>query len=715
MSQGSGIKRRRDNGTNGDSSHIKTKIRKLQNSALPIAASRDEILFAIKESSVLILSGDTGSGKSTQLPQYILQAPWHQKSKLIGITEPRRVAAVSLAHRVASELKCPLGAGRNARVGYNVRFNAKIGHANEMLFLTEGMLLVELMSDPGLCRYEVVIIDEVHERSVNVDLLLGFLRNLVSGVGPGAAKRQEKKLKPLKAVVMSATADVLALKDFFDKGFAEAEVVIDNKPEHNAAGSGQQQVESRVSVVTVPGRQFPVETFYLDAPAPNVVDAALNRIFEIHVYEAMPGDILVFMSGQEIIQTLLRYVEDYAQKIGPHLPKLMAIPLYGALPHEAQQRIFERAPPNTRKVIIATNIAETSITVPGVRFVIDGGKEKRKDFKPSLGLEALLAKQISKSSATQRKGRAGREAAGKCWRLYTKSTYDDDFEDATAPEILRCDLTDVILKMKCNGIQDVVNFPLLNAPSRRALEHALVTLLQLGALERAQGDITDLGRTLCRFPLTPPYARVLYAASQEDRDCVLPVIDIVSCFSAENTIFLSTDTEEAREEAAAARATLLRRSGDHITYLAVVQAYATENTDRKAWCKARLINHRAMQNVFNIRKQLRSQCKSLRLLTEDQIEAYDNGTTSTDFTSDAGQAPILKCFCLAFRQNTARLMPDRSYRSFQNNQTLAIHPSSVLFGKKVVAILYNEFLFTTKAYASGVSAVELSWLDEVFS
>ena len=665
-----------------------------QTSVLPIAAHKQEIVAAFSASPVLILSGETGSGKSTQLPQFLLSAPWHRKGLRIGVTQPRRVAAISLARRVASELKCGLGKGGNgAKVGYSVRFDSNVNRSNEIIFLTEGMLLVELMSDPGLCAYEVLVVDEVHERGVNVDLLLGFLRELVSGKGKGAEIRKAKNMAPLKVVVMSATADVEALATFFNEGLSSS---IKKAP---------------VSTVAVAGRQYPVEITYLPQPTNDWQESALVTIFQIHRKEPMPGDILVFMTGQETIQGLQRNIEEYAQSLGREFPKMLVRPIYAALPQAAQQLVFEPAPPNTRKIILATNIAETSITVPGVRYVIDCGKEKRKHFRPRLGLESLLVKSISKSSAIQRKGRAGREAPGKCWRLYTQQGYDG-LEHATAPEILRCDLADSILKMKSNGIEDVISFPLLTPPSQEAFARSLLQLYELKALDD-DGKINAIGRQLSRFPLTPAYGRVLLAASDPSFDCLLPVIDIIACFSADNAVFLSTDTEEAREEAATARATLLRRQGDHMTLLAVVQSYTAESSDRKTWCKTRLINHRAMQNIVDIRKQLRSQCIAMKLVDHPKITTYDASSVG-EWSSDTAAEAVLKSFLRGFKTKVALLVPDGSYRTLRGKHLVSVHPSSVLFGKKrAEAILYNEFVFTNKAYARGVSAVQMNWVDEV--
>lgn len=383
--------------------------------------------------------------------------------------------------------------------------------------------------------------------------------------------------------------------------------------------------------------------------------------------------------------------------------QLLVLPLFAALPQHAQQRIFEPTPFRTRKVILATNIAETSVTVPGVRYVVDCGKSKVKQFRTRLGLESLLAKPISKSAAIQRQGRAGREAAGQCYRLYTANGFKE-MDERTTPEILRCDLSQAILTMKARGVNNVLGFPYLDKPPRAALEKALLQLLHLQALTE-DGNVTDAGLKIAKFPLTPTLGRVLVEAAKPERDCLLNVIDIVSALSVEN-VFLNLVTEERKEEAEEARRELYRRQGDHLTLLATVQRYAEEQTDRKSWCQRHFVSHRAMQNVMNVRKQLQQQCKQLKLL-----EAGDEQSSSAP--SEARGEAILQCMLRGFISNTARMMPDGSYKTFFSNQTVAIHPSSVLFGRKLEAIVFNEFVFTDKAWARGVSAVQLDWISQV--
>ena len=731
--------------------------------SLPVWSLAQDIRQGLREKDVMLLVGETGSGKSTQVPQILSTEPWcssrpvtlenSEKTVSVGgciaITEPRRVAAITLARRVAEEMGTPLGSSSPAsKVGYSVRFDNSTSPCTRIKFLTEGMLLQEILRDPWLKSYSAVIVDEVHERGVNVDLILGFMRNMAAGglEGRGGV--------PLKVVVMSATAEVERLENFFEEGYLAKSKALgprqsvngdsDNESEWsgisgpyleeslvsaqhdaNSISDGvadrhkgnkierpngkdppestkaiqkkSKQSLSHVATCHIEGRQHPVTVHYTSEPVQDWVDAALRKIFQIHQKEPMPGDILVFLTGQETVESLESLVTEYALSLSRDVPKMLVLPLFAALPQTAQQRVFQPAPPRTRKVILATNIAETSVTVSGVRFVIDCGKAKIKQFRSRIGLDSLLVKPISKSAAIQRKGRAGREAPGQCYRLYTEASYHEMQQNNT-PEILRCDLSHAILSMKARGVDDIINFPFLDYPSRDALEKALLQLYQLGALTDS-GTINETGQQMAKLPLTVSLGRVLITAAEPEFDCVSEVIDIISCLSVEN-IFLNLSSEEKKEEAESARRELYRREGDHITLLMTVQAYAAENTDRKAWADRHFVSHRAMQAVMDVRKQLRAQHHQAQILKQE---------TTRQITSERATT-IVKCFLKGFKMNTARLMPDGSYKTVVGNQTVAIHPSSGLFGKKVEAIMYNEFVFTTKSYARGVSAVQMDWV-----
>ncbi|MCJ1293541.1 putative ATP-dependent RNA helicase dhr2 [Xylographa carneopallida] len=802
---------------------------------LPIWSHSEEIRQSLKSKDVLLLVGETGSGKSTQVPQFLIDEPWckphsvmisedekQQNVKVggcIAITEPRRVAAITLARRVAEEMGTSLGSSSPAsKVGYSVRFDNSTSPSTRIKFLTEGMLLQEMLRDPWLRQYSAVIVDEVHERGINVDLVMGFLKNIVSG------KKEGRGGVPLKVAVMSATADLEGLQKFFDdkhdwsinRESPKDNEKMDNVPTNKTAdtediesewsgfdsdgdeetnspdqesnhhtgkktltkntsnGNGKlnglqakdnpvgeppssspphekpPQSSPHVSVCHISGRQHPVQTIYSPHPVPDFVDAALRTIFQIHYKEPLPGDILVFLTGQETVETLELLVREYALALPPTVPKLLILPLFAALPQPAQQLVFQPTPAKTRKVILATNIAETSVTVAGVRFVVDSGKSKIKQFRTRLGLDSLLVKPISRSAATQRQGRAGRGAPGKCYRLYTEQDYLA-LAPAPTPEILRCDLSQALLTLKARGVDDVLAFPFLDRPPREALEKALLQLFQLGALTES-GRINELGLQMARLPLTAPLGRVLLAAADPAMDCLTEAIDIIACLSVEN-IFLALTSEETKEQAENARRALFRREGDHLTLLATVRAYAAEKADRKAWAERHFVSHRAMQAVMvrspfprfpflaiplslpllypklfrpltpslslqDVRKQLLAQTAHLShppptLPTFSTLPTPTSPSSSPLTNPQPLSTTILKSFLRGFAPNTARLFPNGSYRTLAGNHAVAIHPSSGLFGQRVEAIMYHEFVFTNRSYARGVSAVRMEWVGEV--
>ena len=759
---------------------------------LPIWHSQEEIRSALRNRDVLLLVGETGSGKSTQVPQFVQTEQWCRPQKTsivedgvekcvavggcVAITEPRRVAAITLARRVADEVGTPLGSSSPAStVGYSVRFDNSTSPNTKIKYLTEGMLLQEMLRDPWLRQYSLVVVDEVHERSVNVDLVLGFLRNMVCGDKEGRGG------VPIKVVVMSATANLEDLKTFFDAGYNKPAisphdlsndasdrgngspmVMHEDKDDKEWSGplspsketkettptqssNGDESHENalqrlsngvnggtigtnlnssiagmkenlnskslvreentansqHISICRISGRQYLVKALYIRKPEEDIVDGALRLIFKINYTEPLPGDILVFLTGQETVESLEKLVNQYATGLAKEVPKLLALPLFAALPQAAQQKVFQSAPFRTRRVIIATNIAETSITVPGVRHVIDCGKSKMKQFRSGLGLESLLCKPISKSAAEQRKGRAGRTAPGTCYRLYTEQAYTEMQKDTT-PEILRCDIAQAILTMKARGVTDPFAFPLLTPPPAAALAKGHLQLLQLSCLS-STGAITPLGLRVASLPLSAPLGRVLLAAAEPVTDCLAEVIDIIACLSVE-AVFLPFNTEEAKEKAETARQTLMRREGDHLTLLATMQAYTAENADRRAWCERHYVSHRAMRGAWDVRKQLRAQARVMGFqLPADELPSEAVGQEQSE--------RVLKAFLKGFGWKTAVLSKD-GYRTFVGRHEIAIHPSSVLYSKKVEAIFYDEFVYTTRGFARGCSAVQMDWVVE---
>ncbi|KAJ2757767.1 ATP-dependent RNA helicase, partial [Coemansia nantahalensis] len=430
---------------------------------LPVFGARREIVREVRRHPTVVIVGETGSGKTTQIPQYLLEAGFTAaEGTAIAVTQPRRVAATSVAKRVAEEVGTQLG----ARVGYTIRFDDCSSDKTQLRFCTDGLLLREILSDPLLRRYSVVVLDEAHERTLRTDILLGMLRDIQRQRQAMAAVREDRgsqhtrfdddeggsgdqaaEVGELKIIVMSATLDA----DRFSEYFGGAPVLY------------------------VAGRQFPVTTYYTVAPQSDYLDAAHLSVLQIHTETpSTSGDILVFLAGQEDIESVERLLCESAGQLPGAVPRLLVCPIFAALPQAQQARVFEAAPAFTRKVILATNIAETSLTIPGIRHVVDAGVHKVRGFDPRVG-ESLLVEPVSKSSARQRAGRAGREAPGFCYRLYTEADYAQLAEDAV-PEIKRCQLTMVALQLKAAGVGNVLGFGFMDAPPKRALKHALLEL-----------------------------------------------------------------------------------------------------------------------------------------------------------------------------------------------------------------------------------------------
>ncbi|XP_061816929.1 ATP-dependent RNA helicase DHX15-like isoform X4 [Nerophis lumbriciformis] len=441
---------------------------------LPVWEYREKFTNILLHHRCCVLLGETGSGKTTQIPQWCVDI---LPRRVVACTQPRRVAVMSVAQRVADEMDVTLG----QEVGYSIRFEDCSSGKTVLKYLTDGMLLREAMKDPLLARYGVVILDEAHERTLATDILMGVLKQVV------------RRRYDLKVIVMSATLDAGKFQQYFDS----------------------------CPLLTIPGRTHPVEVFYTPEPKKDYLDAAVRTAIQIHMLEKVEGDILLFLTGQEEIEEACKRIKREVDDLGPDAGDIRILPLYSTLPPLQQQRIFEPPPakkPNGavgRKVVVSTNIAETSLTIDGVVFVIDPGFAKQKVYNPRIRVESLLVSAISKASAKQRAGRAGRTRPGKCFRLYTEKTYRTEMQDNTYPEILMSNLGSVVLQLKKLGVDDLVHFDFMDPPAPETLMRALELLNYLAAIND-DGNLTELGATMAEFPLDPQLAKMVVASCEFD-------------------------------------------------------------------------------------------------------------------------------------------------------------------------------------------------------
>eukprot|EP00301_Raphidiophrys_heterophryoidea_P004099 c11810_g2_i1.p1 GENE.c11810_g2_i1~~c11810_g2_i1.p1 ORF type:complete len:770 (-),score=256.58 c11810_g2_i1:474-2705(-) len=621
---------------------------------LPVWDFKDEFISQLKKHNVLILVGETGSGKTTQIPQFAVEScvsgvPFKRK---VCCTQPRRVAAMSVSKRVSEEMDVVLG----EQVGYSIRFEDLTSKSTFLKYMTDGMLLREAMSDPLLDSYGVVILDEAHERTLATDVLFGLLKEVLSN------------RKDLKVVVMSATLDAEKFQQYWD-----------NAP-----------------LIKVPGRTFPVDVFFTTEPERDYVEAAIRTCIQVHLTEE-EGDILMFLTGEEEIEDACRKIKQAIEDAGDGAGPIKIFPLYSTLPPSQQQRIFEPAPPNGpdgqigRKIIVATNIAETSLTIDGIVYVIDPGFSKQKVYQPRVRVESLLVSPISQASAQQRAGRAGRTRPGKCFRLYTQDAFFNDLQEQTYPEILRSNLGSVVMQLKKLGIDDLVHFDFMDPPAPETLMRALEMLNYLGALSD-DGELTELGSMMSEFPLDPQLGKMLLASP--DFRCSNETLTIVAMLSVPNCFMRPKEAARAADDA---KNKFAHMDGDHVTLLNVYHAYKHHNMDSN-WCYDNFINHRTMKQADNVRVQLES------IMVKFGMPLLSPSANSPDYYPN-----VRKAVLSGFFMQVAHLERSGNYLTVKDNQVVRLHPSTVL-ETKPEWVVYNEFVLTTQNYIRTVTRVEPSWL-----
>lgn len=635
---------------------------------LPILQFEEKILEIVEQNPVAVIIGETGSGKSTQLSQ-ILHRKGYSKSGIIAVTQPRRVAAVSVSRRVAQELDVRLG----EEVGYAIRFEDRTSERTRIKYLTDGVLLRESLSNPELNQYSVIILDEAHERSLNTDILLGLMKRLV-----------KIRASNLKVLITSATLDGEKVSKFF----------------------------SNCPVLNVPGKLYPVEIFYSRERPTSYVESSLNKAIDIHKRE-QEGDILIFMTGQDDIEKLVSKLEDKVRSLeeGSCMDAII-LPLHGSLPPELQVRVFSPPPPNCRRFIVSTNIAETSLTVDGVVYVIDAGYVKQRQYNPATGMYSLDVVQISKVQANQRAGRAGRTRPGKCYRLYPSTVYNDEFLDATIPEIQRTSLAGSVLYLKSLDLPDIdiLKFDFLDAPSVESLEDALKQLYLIDAIDE-DGSITSVGRTMSELPLEPSLSRTLIEANEYG--CLSQALTVVAMLSAETNLLpsQSKNTDRKRKQPPS---NLPDGSGfgDHIQLLQIYECWDEYNYDID-WCKDNNLQVRGMTFVKDVRRQL---SQIMQKIARGSLDVEANGRRKE---SQQGYRKLRKALCIGFAGQLAeRMIHHNGYRTIGfKSQLVQVHPSSVLCpdddGLFPNYVVYHELIATSRPYMRNVCAVDMRWVTPI--
>lgn len=648
---------------------------------LPVYEKREIIQRTVLSSPVTLLVGETGSGKTTQVPHFLAELQTSFPG-LVACTQPRRIAAVSVANRVAEEMDVVLG----EEVGYHVRFQSAMSSRTKVLYLTDGMLLREAYSDPDLLKYSVVVVDEAHERTIDTDVVLGLLKQLT-------ARRPSFRL-----VVMSATLDIAKIQSFFPGA----------------------------PLLQVSGRMYNVEVFYTPRPVTDYVAAAVQCILALHDREP-PGDILCFLTGEAEIEkavattaaALRRAVEvrgaernsppslsadtKLETSVGPPPPSAVVLPLYGSLSLLDQQKVFCDYPSDTRKIVFTTNIAETSVTIDGIVYVVDCGYQKQNLYNSQARVDYLLPALISKASAEQRKGRAGRTRLGKCYRMFTLEDYAA-FPDQSHPEVLRTNIMNTVLFLLKLGVSNPCHFPFIDAPSDQSMEDAFYQLLYFQAVDD-QLQLTDFGRKLADFPVDACLARMLLKASKHG--CAADAAVVAAMLEAGN---LFTRPPSRAQEADQVRAQTGHPDGDHVSLFFLFHEYYRNQAQGATFCRTNFLRHQAFQQAVQVYTQLR------RIMTQHQVEVTSTynakeGTVNT--------VALRKAVLEGFFTQVAFLPPGSVYyRTARDALQVSLHRQSVLSSKsrrRPQWIVYDrlEVQGAEGTFARTASAVEVEWLLDV--
>ncbi len=631
---------------------------------LPILSKKEEIISAISKNRVVIISGETGSGKTTQIPMFCLEAKRGIK-KIIGCTQPRRIAAIYVAKKIANQLGEDIGKS----VGFKIRFTDKTSPDTRIKIMTDGILLAEANNDRLLRKYDTIIVDEAHERSINIDFVLGILKKLL------------KKRKNLKIVITSATIDT--------KKFSRA---FDNAP-----------------VIKVSGRMFPVETRYVSEkkePDENYVDTAVRTVIEL-TEEKKSGDMLVFMPTERDISDTCEILE---KKIGN---KALILPLYARLSGKKQAYVFASSP--KRKIIVATNIAETSITIPNITYVVDTGLARIAEYNPGSRMSSLPVSPISKSSADQRKGRCGRVQNGICVRLYQKENYDNR-PLFTLPEILRTNLADVVLRMLYLKLGDISEFPFIDMPDKKSVRDGFSLLSELGAIKENENKewlLTEKGRLMAKMPIDPRLSRVIIKASQ--LGCLKEILIIVSALSIRDP---RERPIEKIESADVAHKKFQDSQSDFVSFVNIWRQYhlaekkgKTKSRKRKLgkeFCMKNFLSFKRMYEWRDVYGQIESVLKENKIKNTLLKEEEEKNVRFNQLYSS-----IHKSIICGFVSNIG-MKKDKNIYNAANDKEAMIFPGSALFDNASDWIIAGELVKTSRLFARIVANIDENWIEDLF-
>ncbi|KAF8058346.1 DEAH9 [Scenedesmus sp. PABB004] len=663
--------------------------------ALPVECVRRELLFLVETHATLIVVGETGCGKTTQIPRFLHDAGWTAGGHQVVCTQPRRVAAVTIAQRVAEEMGVPLG----GLVGYGVRFEDATNQAvTRIKYVTDGLLLREMMDDPLLTRYSVVMVDEAHERSLATDTLLGLL------------KKVQRRRPELRLVISSATLEVDRLVSFFEAGGARAAAAA------APGGAGGAPASRRPAVLSISGRTYPVQVHYALQPCADYVRAAVTAAVDIH-REDVPGDVLVFLTGQEEVEQAVRLLQEEGQRLARSRLKyrLVPAPLYAGLPGAAQRLALEPSARGCRKVVVATNIAETSLTIEGVVYVVDSCYVKQRAYNPLTGLESLLVAPTSKASCAQRAGRAGRVRPGHAFRLCTEEAWAALLPDATVPEMQRSDLAGLLLQLKALGIDNIMRFDWLAPPPAEAVVRALELLHALGALDGDARLTPSLGIPLAELPLPPQLGAALLSATTE-HGCCQELLTLAGMLSVP-AVWASPGAVGGRRKLEEAKAKFAAAEGDLITFLNVHRAWLAHGKSHR-WATRNGIHQHGMLRAAEVSQQICRKLKRLGLNTNSSAEGEVD--------------KVLKAVTVGLALNAAQFATTQYdptapadagsnvYRLLRHVTPgvplkLRIHASSVLCRTRPGLVLFLSCQQNEEGWheMQGVSAVPPEWLPQL--